>query len=715
MKPNEEETEHYKYFSSYHAIDKDGRPIIGKYVKKGDIIIGKVKRIPRSIRDKSFYKYKYQDRSKVYEELSPGGIEKVTVTYDVKGNKVMKVKIRILKKLHVGDKLASQCYSDDTDILTLDGWKNVSELSINDKVASINPENHQLSYEPVDALYEYDLKDTRMYHVSNKKVDLLVTPNHRMYFKKRSHYKLKESGFDTYEAKDIFNIQGRYKKNVSSIKIYDKNRELKYLEIDEYIGKKSGIVYPKVIIDTDVFLKFIGLYLSEGCITKKYNKSGGYCVEIAVCADKVRKMMDKEIIPHFPWKINKGKTKYSICNEQFWDIIYTKVSCELSQNKRIPQWIFRKMSMRQCNVLMRALLYGDGCFSGGVTRYYTISIGLRDDVQRLALHCGLSADWALKQKAGEGEHIWKGKLIKHNFDYWTITIVMKKNEPEVNRAGRGHKGKKGKNDEWIDNWTGKVYCCSTRFETLYVRRGGKSVFSQNSAQKGTNSFSMKSVDMPFSKTGDIPDIIFNPHGLITRMTIAQMIIMSLSIIAAERGIRMDGTPFNNININKDIIKVLKEMGYEESGKKTMFNGITGRRMESKIFMAPLYYQRLKHMIKSKVAARETGYYSHRTKQPGKGRQKKGGFKIGYMEKDALIAHGVSSILREKFFDHSDGFECFISEDTGHICVGNEDDHIYKDKKRNMKIAKVYLPWVFIMLYYLVETTGVNMEFILEDD
>ena len=241
---------------------------------------------------------------------------------------------------------------------------------------------------------------------------------------------------------------------------------------------------------------------------------------------------------------------------------------------------------------------------------------------------------------------------------------------------------------------------------------GDKIASQ-SAQKGTDSISMNLADMPFTYKGQVPDIIFNPVGVVKRMTIAQMIIMAFGLKALQLGECLDGTPFNNLDINKDIIVVLKAMGYTSSGKRKMISGMTGKKMESEIFMAPIFYQRLKHLTVNKISGRETGYYSQKTKQPGKGRSKKGGFKLGDMESDALSCHNAHNILREKFFEHSDGFECFISEETNEICVGNSKDHIYKDKKSNTKIAKVYLPWVFMMFYFLVETTGINMEFILE--
>jgi DNA-directed RNA polymerase II subunit RPB2 len=235
--------------------------------------------------------------------------------------------------------------------------------------------------------------------------------------------------------------------------------------------------------------------------------------------------------------------------------------------------------------------------------------------------------------------------------------------------------------------------------------------SSVSAQKGTVSIIMKPEDMPYTSDGIIPDIIFNPHGYISRMTIAQIIIMARSLIAAEKGVRFDATPFNNINITRDIVPELQRLGYKYNGDTTMYNGFTGEPMQAKIFVAPLYYQRLKHMVNDKVSARDlNGYYSPKTRQPSKGRTKKGGFRVGSMEKDAMIGHGAVYILKEKFYDHSDKFKCYVSKDTGFICAGNPKKYIYKDNGQNKNIVQVQLPWCFVYLWTLLTTIGISVKF-----
>lgn len=231
-----------------------------------------------------------------------------------------------------------------------------------------------------------------------------------------------------------------------------------------------------------------------------------------------------------------------------------------------------------------------------------------------------------------------------------------------------------------------------------------------SSQKGTNSLSMNEEDMFYTEDGIVPDLIFNPHGQITRMTNAMPITMNQANIASLLGIRIDGTPFNGTDIRKDIIEQYKKLGMTDLGLKDCYNGITGKKMKHRIFVAPCYYQRLLHMVDDKVRARATGYYDHKTRQPGKGRTKGGGLKIGTMETDAIVSHGAISLLKEKFYEHSDGFSVYISRSTGFPCVGNDIDDKYLDKKDNLDIVKVNLPFVYLYLWTLLASTGITLRF-----
>jgi len=271
----------------------------------------------------------------------------------------------------------------------------------------------------------------------------------------------------------------------------------------------------------------------------------------------------------------------------------------------------------------------------------------------------------------------------------------------------------------LQKYNGNVYCCQVPSGILMVRRKGKHVLCGNSrqAQKGTCSILMNKEDMPFTEDGLVPDIIFNPHGFVTRMTTAYIIELLTGIIAAHKATTIDGTPFNGISLNKDIIPQLQELGFTDLGDRTMFDGITGERMRVKIFGGFGYYQRLKHMVNDKIYARAQGPRVRKTKQPIHGRASGGALKLGYMEKDALLSHGASLVLKEAFYDNSDHFQAYYSEKTGLVCEGNEKERYFRDKggKNYQKISKVKIPWTSIMHDYYLQTLGIAARKKLDED
>ncbi|GMR53854.1 hypothetical protein PMAYCL1PPCAC_24049, partial [Pristionchus mayeri] len=181
-------------------------------------------------------------------------------------------------------------------------------------------------------------------------------------------------------------------------------------------------------------------------------------------------------------------------------------------------------------------------------------------------------------------------------------------------------------------------------------------FASRHGQKGINSFLWPAESMPFSESGMVPDIIFNPHGFPSRMTIGMMIESMAGKAAGMHGATYDASPFV-FNEKKTAIdhfgQLLEKAGYNYYGNETMYSGVDGRVMEVQIFFGIVYYQRLRHMIADKFQVRSTGPIDPVTHQPVKGRKKGGGIRFGEMERDAIIAHGTSFVLQDRLLNCSD--------------------------------------------------------------
>jgi DNA-directed RNA polymerase beta subunit len=184
------------------------------------------------------------------------------------------------------------------------------------------------------------------------------------------------------------------------------------------------------------------------------------------------------------------------------------------------------------------------------------------------------------------------------------------------------------------------------------------------SQKGTVGQVLPEEDMPFTAVGQRPDIIFNPHGIPTRMTVGQFLEMSSNRLGVDLGSFVDATPFITQNRVQDMRDALLARGFEPYGSEVLYNGQTGEQMEVDIFMGPIYYQRLKHMVEDKINYRDTGPKKLLTRQPTQGRGDEGGLRIGEMERDSLISHGMMKFLNESLMERSDKADIMFDPEEG---------------------------------------------------
>ena len=192
-------------------------------------------------------------------------------------------------------------------------------------------------------------------------------------------------------------------------------------------------------------------------------------------------------------------------------------------------------------------------------------------------------------------------------------------------------------------------------------------FSSPHGQKGVIGFVADPNDVPFTSKGVKPDLMFNPHGIPSRMTVGYLIELLASKTAAVSGKIIDGTPFTGSSV-KELENQLKELGFSYDGKETMYDGVTGKKMDAKIYIGNMYYLKLKRMVKNLLHARASGKVALLTRQPIEGRARGGGLRLGEMEQQALAGHGASLLLKERY--DSDKTVIYICNECGN--VGYED-------------------------------------------
>ncbi|MBI2653347.1 GDP-mannose 4,6-dehydratase [Candidatus Woesearchaeota archaeon] len=342
------------------------------------------------------------------------------------------------------------CFSEDTEVLTINGWKNFKDISKEDYVATLNPDNFNLQYhKPLEVIKEK--YNDKMYLFENFKIDLLVTPNHKMYVQK-NHKK----NFQLIEARENINWEGSEAKTDC---IWD-GKEIKKFYLPKINNNRVKNIES---IDMETWLEFFGYYISEGCVhirnRKQIIKGREYTSDnynILIAQDKKNKKNYDKIRAC----LEKLPFNFFTSDDHQFRIVHMQLGKYLIQfgkasNKYIPDEL-KQLSKRQLLILFNALMLGDG--NKKMTKYYTKSKRLADDIQEIALKIGLT-----------------GKISKPKSRAVYYVNIRYKGRSPTRKDNLTPLHPKPK----IVDYSGNVYCVNVKNHIIYVRRNGKPVWCGN--------------------------------------------------------------------------------------------------------------------------------------------------------------------------------------------------------------------------------------------
>jgi DNA-directed RNA polymerase II subunit RPB2 len=698
----------------YSQLDNYGMIKENTALNDKTVVIGKITSNPD---DKDVW----IDSSVTPKKGQLGFVDKSFITQGEEGTNIAKVRVREERVPAIGDKMA--CALPTQQVLTDKGWIEIKDININThKVATLDT-NGNMCYEYPVNKFEYD-HNGKMYYIKNKQVEVICTLNHKLYVKRRE----KSKGDKEYELIEAENVMGKMVR-------FQKSMNNTYSDI-EYItlGEKK--------YKMDDWLQLLGMFIADGSVNNR---------AVILSAHKQRKIdFNTDILTKLNiefyhdsfngyFAINLGKNR-EIYNE------LKKYSLG-ALNKYLPDYVW-SLSRRQCIILLEALMEGDGhTYKDGFSRYGTISQILANNICRLAVHCGWSGITKIAAEPGDNKHVITGKkgynngrsyIIESKHTYYKISIIRKQNQPFINKKVNDS------NEEKLIDYEGKVYCIEMPSSHLYYMRENNfapSMLIGNSraGQKGTLGLIIPEKDMPFAADGTRPDLIINPHAIPSRMTIGQIVESLFGKACTFYGGFGDCTAFQVKGSNYATYgPMLTKAGFHSSGKQLMYNGMTGNQIEADVYIGPTYYMRLKHMVKDKINYRARGPNTNLTRQPVQGRANDGGLRIGEMERDGVLAHGMSYFLNESFMVRGDEYHNMaVCNKSGAISVYNKSKNLFfslfadgpisfhtnPDGSQNVKnISKfgrsfsiLRVPYALKLLIQELEVLNIQMRVITDDN
>lgn len=430
-------------------MDADGVVKPGTVVQHGDPLILAAEERSRAL-NKVHKKRQpgFQDNSITWKHHDEGVVTDVVKT---KNGPVVLVKGR--QEMKVGDKM---CYDPETSLLTRQGWKPVAEVTLDDELATLNPETEELEYHKPTHVHSF-AHTGEMYYLNTKHLNMLVTPEHRLWVARPGQTYGEVTAKDFYESKG----EWQFKKDCKWV-----GEERLLMEFEPYIARNSR---EQVLesVPMDIWLRFIGYYLSEGRTCR--TSSGGYQVQISQfrTSSVWEDIHDTLVELGLRFSYRENENRFEINSKWLYGVLLPLGSDAYS--KRVPEYV-QELCSRQISVLFDSYMEGDG-HKGACWEFGTSSEQLAFDLQVLCLKLG----WCVKLKPVDREDNlqknphWRGRVNRSHLRPW-----WKKGQAKTYAS----------NEEKMVQYDGEVYCVTVPNHIVYCKREDKTYWSLNSGRYG---------------------------------------------------------------------------------------------------------------------------------------------------------------------------------------------------------------------------------------
>ncbi|MGQ9530301.1 MAG: LAGLIDADG family homing endonuclease [Candidatus Bathycorpusculaceae bacterium] len=362
------------------------------------------------------------------------------------------------------------CYDEETEVLTKSGWKKFSEIDYFDEICTLNPKTEEIEYQTPIQIYVYDYKG-KMYRLKTKKVDLLVTPNHKLLYSPCDFRNPK--AFTLKEARLLFGKAKRFKKDGVW-----KGKNEEYFTLPAVKMKHGNRYYTGFRIKREKkipmksWLKFFGIWLAGGWTNK--GKRGDYNICLA---SKNANLLNEieQLLKSWGYRTYR---KEGMLRVRCYQLFHYLRKFGKSYDKHVPSEI-KSLSSELLKIFLEYYLGGDGHVygrSGKGLSATTISLRLRDDLQEIALKIGISAYYKIGRRKGTpiSKH-YKDNIYLQKSDAWVVCFTML-NRPIILPS---QIKKYNQTESWVD-YAGLVFCVSVPNKIIYIRRNGIPLWCGNS-------------------------------------------------------------------------------------------------------------------------------------------------------------------------------------------------------------------------------------------
>ncbi len=390
------------------------------------------------------------------------------------------------------------CYDEETEVLTLEGWKFFRELIYEDKLCTLSPDTHSIEFNEPEELVVFE-HHKKLVSIKNQTLDIMVTPDHNMYVASQQSARAGNPEFKFVKAKDL-ESQSVIKRTGSWVGEEQAYFVLPSVELGHYEGRQVQIhKSAEIKIPMDQWLSFFGIWLADG------NASETGRVNVAQKKEPATKKI-RELLASMPFKFSENGNGFNADSKQLCSHL---AQFGKAPEKSVPQYI-KNLSPRQINIFLEWFALGDATqMKGGFRIFYTSSKRLADGIQELLLKTGRVG--VIKQRAPRGR------------------IFIKDHYADASRVQYEVLERVKKLDSWIDKrdikeieYSGKVYCATVKNHVMYVRRNGKPYWCGNTLMfwSGPNRIfnqTLKKFELTLAKEGYVGYIdlncIVNSNGI----------------------------------------------------------------------------------------------------------------------------------------------------------------------------------------------------------